>query len=159
MLIASKRLGRGAGLAPSLVRRAPFLELDWDARQKSRFDTVDSSGRSIGVVLPRGTQLRGGDVLVCEDGSLVAVKSIAQPVLRVRAGSAGAPLDLLRAAYHLGNRHVPLEVGVDGLQLEPDHVLEAMLVRMGLAVESTDAPFEPEGGAYGAAHSHEHGAP
>ena len=163
MLIASRRIPGGAGLAPVLVRRAATLELDWDTRQKSRFDAVDSQGRRIGVFLPRGGAVRGGDVLVAEDGSLVAVKALAEPLLAVTVGPQGAPLDLLRAAYHLGNRHVPLEVTPTRLQLEPDHVLAEMLRRMGLVVEAVEAPFEPEAGAYDAAsagahgHGHEHG--
>ncbi len=158
MIIASKLIPAGAGLAPVLVRRATSVELDWDTRQKSRFDAVDSQGRAIGVFLPRGQVVRGGDVLVAEDGSLIAVKAKAQAVLVVTPCSHGAPLDLLRAAYHLGNRHVPLEVNASRLQLEPDHVLAGMLERMGLHVDAAQAPFEPEGGAYDAAravHAHE----
>jgi urease accessory protein len=162
LLIASKLIAGGRGLAPALVRRAAVVELDWDTRQKSRFDAVDSSGRGIGVFLPRGRIVRGGDVLVAEDGSLVAVKARDQPVLIVTA-SAGtdSSLALLRAAYHLGNRHVPLEVRADRLQLEPDHVLAEMLARMGLGVEESTGPFEPEAGAYdttssGHGHGHDH---
>ena len=167
MLIASKLVPGGGGLAPALVRRAAHVELDWDARQKSRFDATDSLGRTIGVFLARGGSVRGGDVLVCEDGSLVVVRARPQPVLIVRAAPDGAPHDLLRAAYHLGNRHVPLEVRPDHLQLEPDHVLAALLERMGLRVETAERPFEPEAGAYATAegapraaahdHGHEHG--
>jgi len=169
VLIASKRIPGGAGLAPVLVRRAATLELDWDTRQKSRFDAVDSQGRHIGVFLPRGGAVRGGDVLIAEDGSLVAVQAKAEPLLAVTVGARGAPLDLLRAAYHLGNRHVPLEVTPTRLQLEPDHVLAEMLQRMGLVVETVEAPFEPESGAYGTpavaahdraqghGHGHDHG--
>ncbi len=162
MLIASKLIPAGAGLAPVLVRRAASIELDWDTRQKSRFDAVDSQGRSVGVFLARGQVVRGGDVLVAEDGSLIAVRAKAQPVLVVTPREHGSPLDLLRAAYHLGNRHVPLEVDATRLQLEPDHVLAEMLRRMGLHVDVAQAPFEPEGGAYEAAravhaHGHDHG--
>ena len=160
MLIASRRIPGGAGLAPVLVRRAATLELDWQTRQKSRFDAVDSQGRRIGVFLARGGAVRGGDVLVAEDGSLIAVRAKAEPVLAVTVGPHGAPLDLLRAAYHLGNRHVPLEVTPARLQLEPDHVLADLLRRMGLLVEAVEAPFEPESGAYdprsAGAHEHEH---
>jgi urease accessory protein len=156
MLIASKRIPGGAGLAPVLVRRAATLELDWDTRQKSRFDAVDSQGRRIGVFLPRGGAVRGGDVLVAEDGSLIAIQAKAEPLLAVTAGPHGAPLDLLRAAYHLGNRHVPLEVTPTRLQLAPDHVLAEMLRRMGLVVETVEAAFEPEGGAYDAASAGAH---
>jgi urease accessory protein len=158
VLIASKLIPAGAGLAPVLLRRAATIELDWDTRQKSRFDAVDSQGRSIAVFLPRGRIVRGGDVLVGEDGSLVAVKARPQPVLVVSTAAQGSPLDLLRAAYHLGNRHVPLEVKPAYLQLEPDHVLADMLRRMGLLVDEALAAFEPEAGAYDAANAaHEHG--
>jgi urease accessory protein len=151
-LVASKVIAAGRGLAPALLRRAATMALDWDTRQKSRFEATDSLGRSVGVFLPRGGVVRGGDVLVAEDGSLIAVQATAQPILVVRAAttSRDAALDLLRAAYHLGNRHVPLEVRPDRLVLEPDHVLAELLVRMGLRVEPSSAPFEPEAGAYDA---------
>ena len=157
MLTASKLIVGGAGLAPALVRRAPHVELDWDARQKSRFDATDSAGTRFGVFLPRGSIVRGGDVLVRDDGTLVAVRARAQPVLVVTAAAGRSPHDLLRAAYHLGNRHVPLEVRADRLQLEPDHVLAGMLRRMGLWVEAVEASFEPEAGAYGPGSDRGHG--
>ena len=157
MLSVNKHLPAGRGLAPALLKRAATVELDWDVRQKSRFDATDSSGRTIGVFLPRGSVLRGGDVLVAEDGSLIRVVAAAQPVLRVTACPAhGGPTDLPRAAYHLGNRHVALEVRADHLQLEPDPVLADMLRAMHLIVHERQAPFEPEGGAYAAGHGHGH---
>ena len=166
LLVASKRIAGGRGLAAAVLRRASAVALDWDTRQKSRFETVDASGRRLGVFLPRGATVRGGDVLVAEDGTLIVVEALAQPVLVVTAAatSRDPALDLLRAAYHLGNRHVALEVRSDRLVLEPDHVLAELLVRMGLAVAETSAPFEPEGGAYDAAaggrrhdgHGHDH---
>ena len=166
MLTINKLIPGGRGLAAVLLKRAPTVELDWDTRQKSRFDATDSSGRAIGVFLPRGTAVRGGDVLVAEDGSLVRVLAAPQPVLRVTACTQhGSPFDLLRAAYHLGNRHVQLELRPDHLQLEPDHVLADMLRQMHLIVTEANAPFEPESGAYAAAapagsahgHGHSHG--
>ena len=157
MRIASKLVAGGGGLAPALVRRAPFVALDWDTRQKSRFEARDSNGDALGVFLPRGRSVRGGDVLVCDDGTLVAVRASPQPVLAVTAGPGGSALDLLRAAYHLGNRHVPLEVTAVRLQFEPDHVLAAMLRRMGLQVDAVEAAFEPEAGAYGEPAGHDHG--
>ena len=159
MIHASKRIAGGAGLAAVLVKRAPTLELDWDARSKSRFSATDSTGREIGVVLPRGTLLRGGDVLIAEDGSLLRVVAAPQPVLQVRhCADHGSPFDLLRAAYHLGNRHVPLELQPELLQFEPDPVLADMLRRQHLIVTEAQAAFEPEGGAYGegASHGHHH---
>lgn len=164
MLTINKLIPGGRGLAGVLLKRAPAVELDWDTRQKSRFDATDSSGRAIGVFLPRGTVVRGGDVLVAEDGSLVRVQAAPQPVLRVtHCAHHGTPFDLLRAAYHLGNRHVQLELQPDHLQLEPDHVLADMLRQMHLIVSEANAPFEPEAGAYAAAapaaaaHDHDHG--
>ena len=160
MIHASKRIAGGAGLAAVLVKRASTIELDWDTRSKSRFSATDSTGREIGVVLPRGTTLRGGDVLVAEDGTLVRVIASAQPVMQVRhCTEHGSPFDLLRAAYHLGNRHVPLELQRELLQFEPDPVLADMLRRQHLVVTEAQAAFEPEGGAYeeGAGHGHHHG--
>ena len=162
LLNVNKLIAQGRGLAPVLVRRAAEVALDWDVRQKSRFDATDSQGRALGVFLPRGTVVRGGDVLVAEDGSLVRVLAAPQPVLVVRAcAEHGTPFDLLRAAYHLGNRHVALELKPDHLKLEPDHVLADMLRGQHLIVHESSEAFEPEGGAYGQAghgqHGHDHG--
>ncbi len=149
MIQASKLIPQGKGLAAAMLKRASTIELDWDVRQKSRFETTDSLGRSIGVFLQRGTVLRGGDVLVAEDGSLVKVWAAPQRVLRItHCQNHGTPFDLIRAAYHLGNRHVPIELKPDFLQIEPDHVLADMLRAMHLIVNDVDAPFEPENGAY-----------
>jgi urease accessory protein len=159
MLTVNKLIAQGRGLAPALLKRAASVELDWDTRSKSRFDAVDSQGRRLGVFLPRGQVLRGGDVLVAEDGSLLRVIARPQPVLAVRhCAEHGSPFDLLRAAYHLGNRHVQLELQPERLQLEPDHVLAELLRRMHLIVDEIVAPFEPESGAYaGGGHGHAHG--
>ncbi|MDF2465294.1 MAG: urease accessory protein UreE [Ramlibacter sp.] len=166
MIQVSKLLVGGHGLAPVLLKRAATVELDWDVRQKSRFDCTDSQGRHLGVFLPRGTAVRGGDVLVAEDGSLVKVIAAPQPVLVItHCKEHGTPFDLTRAAYHLGNRHVPIELKPDHLKIEPDHVLADMLRAMHLIVHATDAAFEPEGGAYtshaghsqGHGHHHDHG--
>ena len=159
MLSASKLIPQGRGLAPALLKRAATVELDWDVRQKSRFDCTDSQGRHVGVFLPRGTVVRGGDVLVAEDGSLLKVTAAAQPVLVVtHCGEHGTAFDLMRATYHLGNRHVAIELKPDHLKIEPDHVLAAMLRQMHLVVREENAAFEPEGGAYAAGgHGHSHG--
>lgn len=159
MLTANKCVPPGTRLAPALLKRAPTVTLDWDVRQKSRFDATDSSGRSIGVFLPRGTVVRGGDVLVVEDGSLVRVLAAPQKVLHIsQCPQHGTPFDLTRAAYHLGNRHVPIELRHDHLKIEPDHVLADMLRAMHLIVREDELPFEPEGGAYSAqGHAHGHG--
>jgi urease accessory protein len=162
MIQVSKLIARGQGLASVLLKRASTVELDWDVRQKSRFDTTDSTSRHLGVFLPRGTVVRGGDVLVAEDGSLVKVIAAPQAVLKItHCGNHGTPYDLIRAAYHLGNRHVPIELKPDHLKIEPDHVLADMLRAMHLIVREETSAFEPESGAYasgGHAHSaHSHG--
>ncbi|WP_046114646.1 urease accessory protein UreE [Aquincola tertiaricarbonis] len=159
MLTVNKLMPQGRGLAAVLLKRAAGVSLDWDVRQKSRFDATDSTGRGLGVFLPRGTVVRGGDVLVAEDGSLIRVEAAPQPVLVVRhCADHGSAFDLLRAAYHLGNRHVQLELKPDHLKLEPDHVLADMLRAMHLIVTEANEGFEPEGGAYAAGgHGHGHG--
>ena len=158
MIQVSKRIPQGQGLAPALLRRAPTVSLDWDVRQKSRFDAVDSEGRRLGVFLPRGTLVRGGDALLTQDGGLLRVIAAPQPVLRITpCAEHGSPFDLTRAAYHLGNRHVPIELRPDHLKIEPDHVLADMLRAMHLTVVEALEPFEPEGGAYGE-HGHSHGS-
>ena len=156
MISISKIISQGTGLAPVLVKRGSTIELDWDTRQKSRFDGTDSLGRQLGVFLPRGTLVRGGDVLVAEDGSMVKVIASPQAVLRITACTAhGSPFDLTRAAYHLGNRHVPIELKPDHLKIEPDHVLADLLKSMHLIVNEVSEAFEPEGGAYSAGgHAH-----
>lgn len=151
-------MSQGAALAPVLVKRAATVELDWDVRQKSRFDATDSQGRSLGIFLSRGTVVRGGDVLVAEDGSLVQVIAAPQPVLVITpCPTHGSAFDLTRAAYHLGNRHVPIELKPDHLKIEPDHVLADLLRAMHLTVVEATVAFEPEGGAYSTGgHGHDH---
>jgi urease accessory protein len=165
MLQISKLIPQGAGLAAVLLKRAAHVELDWDVRQKSRFEATDSSGRQLGIFLPRGTVARGGDVLVAQDGSLIKVQAAPQKVLKItHCSNHGTPFDLIRAAYHLGNRHVPIELKPDHLKIEPDHVLADMLRAMHLIVNEVNESFEPENGAYatgghthaGHAHGHEH---
>jgi urease accessory protein len=158
MLACSKLIAGGKGLASVLLKRASSVSLDWDVRQKSRFETTDSLGRTLGVFLSRGTVIRGGDVLVAEDGSLIQVNAAPQEVLRITACTIhGSPFDLTRAAYHLGNRHVPIELKPDHLKIEPDHVLAEMLRAMHMTVHTVQEAFEPEGGAYSSAgHSHGH---
>ena len=162
MLTVNKLIPQGQGLAPVLLKRAATVELDWDVRQKSRFDATDSQGRQLGVFLPRGTLVRGGDVLVTEAGDMVRVLAASQPVLVITpCAEHGSPFDLVRAAYHLGNRHVQIELRPDRLQIEPDHVLADMLRAMHLTVREASEAFEPEGGAYAAGghghgHAHDH---
>ena len=161
MIHFSKLIRHGHGLAPVLLKRATSITLDWDVRQKSRFESTDSAGRQVGVFLQRGQVVRGGDVLVGEDGSLLKVQAAPQAVLRITHCTAhGTPFDLTRAAYHLGNRHVPIELQTDHLKIEPDHVLADMLRAMHLIVHEVQDSFEPENGAYGehgGGNHHHHG--
>ena len=131
------------------------LQLDFDARTKSRLRTRLADGEEVGLFLPRGTILRGGQKLQSRDGRIVVVRSAPEELLEARCASS---LELARAAYHLGNRHVAVQVGRDAggdwLRIQADHVLEGMLVGLGALVSSLRAPFEPEAGAY--AHGHQH---
>jgi urease accessory protein len=130
------------------------LTLPFDSRQRSRLLVTLSSGESAALALPRGSVLRGGDMLRLSDGRTLRVISAREAVSTARSTVMRA---LLRAAYHLGNRHVPLEVGEGYLRYLRDHVLDAMLSDLGLSVVSEEAPFEPEAGAYAKGHSHSHG--
>lgn len=127
------------------------LTLDFDARTKSRLRTQLADGEEVGLFLPRGTILRGGDRLLAADGLIVEVVAAPEDLIEARCADAFA---LARAAYHLGNRHVAVQVGAGWLRIQADHVLETMLTGLGAEVASLTAPFEPEAGAY--AHGHHH---
>jgi urease accessory protein len=128
------------------------LPLTAEERTRCRRHLEPDAGPPLYLNLPRGTILRHGDILLSPEGDRVQVIAKPEPVLTV---TAHAPLDLLRAAYHLGNRHVPLEVTPNYLRLSPDPVLEDLLHHMGLHVQPETAPFQPETGAY-STHSHGH---
>lgn len=128
------------------------LELPFESRQKSRLRTQLVSGEEVGLMLPRGEILRGGDLVTASDGRVIEVLAAPEQLLHVECASA---TDLAKAAYHLGNRHVPVQVGAGFLRLAADHVLEEMLKKMGAKVTHIEAPFEPEAGAYAGAH-HQH---
>lgn len=125
------------------------LSAEERSRTRHRFETPD--GQDLYLRLPRGTVLQDGDLLQSE-GQDVVIRIVAkpEPVLTVTAQK---PVDLLRASYHLGNRHVPLEVTPEYLRLSPDSVLQAMLEQLGVEVQAEIVPFQPETGAYGHSHS------
>jgi urease accessory protein len=130
------------------------LSLPYDRRLHSRQRACMEGGEHIAVMLPRGTLLRDGDVLRCEGGRLVRVRAALECVSRITSKN---PQELARAAYHLGNRHVPTELGSGFVAYLHDHVLDDMIHRLGFTVTVVNAPFEPEPGAYGhgqSAHSH-----
>ena len=129
------------------------LCLPFDVRQKSPFRAVLEDGREVGVFVERGGILRGGEVLTGPDGTHVRIEAAAEAVSTVADVD---PHRFARAAYHLGNRHVPLQIGDGWLRYLRDHVLDDMCRGLGLCVVHEQAAFEPEAGAYGQ-HSHSHG--
>ncbi len=129
------------------------ISLTYEERTRSRLLAQLESGTEAAVVLPRGMRLRGGDRLQAPDGAIVEVIAAIEPLLEARIGDA---TQLARAAYHLGNRHVAIEIREGMLRIAYDAVLARMLSNLGLDSSQVDAPFEPEGGAYG--HSHAHAA-
>ncbi len=150
-MILTERLSGQNGLFPGDAI-AHTLSLTAEERTRSRhwFETDD--GLRVAVQLPRGSMLREGDLLRSQDSeTLIRIQAKPEPVLTVTACD---PLDLVRAAYHLGNRHVSLEITPTYLRLSPDSVLRDMLEHLGLTVTEAVAPFQPESGAYG---SHSHG--
>lgn len=147
MLIVHTRITPQAGHDADLV-------LPFEQRQKSRLRTQLACGEEIGLFLERGTILRGGDCLKGEDGRVVRVVAADEALMEARSADTRA---LSRAAYHLGNRHTPVEVGEGWLRFAADHVLGDMVRRLGVAVAEISAPFEPEAGAYAAGHHHHSG--
>jgi urease accessory protein len=124
------------------------LTLPFDARQKTRQRVRLDSGREAALMLLPGTVLADGDRLQAADGTVVRVIAAAEALSTVRTDD---PRALARACYHLGNRHVALQVGSGWARYQPDHVLDDMVRGLGLAVHQENAPFEPERGAYHAA--------
>jgi urease accessory protein len=130
------------------------VTLPFELRQKSRLRVRLDSGQDAAVILPRGGVLRDGDLLRADDGTVVCVRAAEEEVSTARAQDATA---LLRAAYHLGNRHIAVQVGEGFVRYRHDHVLDDMVRALGLSVCEEHAPFEPEAGAYGHGHGHGHG--
>ena len=129
------------------------LLLPFELRSRSRFRARRVSGEEVGVQLTRGQILRGGDRLLIEDGRVVEVRAAPESVSTVRTPDARL---LARAAYHLGNRHVALQVGDGWLRYGHDHVLDDMVRGLGAEITVEQAPFEPEAGAYHGEHGHGH---
>jgi urease accessory protein len=138
-----------------LERRAPDvpvagrLVLPFELRQKSRQRARLESGEEVALLLPRGEVLRGGDCVAGDDGRVFEVVAAPEKLLHIETEA------LARAAYHLGNRHVPVQVGKDFLRIAEDHVLKEMLRKLGARITRVEAPFEPEAGAYGGSHRHD----
>lgn len=130
------------------------LHLSFEARSKSRLRCFSAAGEDVGLFLERGQPpLQDGECLQAQDGRIVRVCARAESLLHVTCANA---FELTRAAYHLGNRHVALQLGDGWLRLPDDHVLKAMLEQLGARVEAIEAPYQPEQGAYGGGHHHSH---
>lgn len=149
---------RAAPLDADELRRAVRLRLTFEERAKSRLAAMLPDGSAVAVLLQgrkRGSALRDGALLAGDDGALAIVEAAPQPLARL---SAESPLQLLRAVYHLANRHVPAQLAADHVLIERDPVLERLLLALGLRIEAVDLPFDPEPGAYDEAHGrHLHG--
>jgi urease accessory protein len=142
MLAFTKRLNTDREISVSFTLS---LTAEERTRTRHRFETPE--GQALYLRLPRGTVLQDGDLLQSEAGdAVVRIVAKPEPVLTVTSKT---PINLLRASYHLGNRHVPLEVAPNYLRLSPDPVLQAMLEQLGVEVEKEIVPFQPESGAYG----------
>lgn len=141
-----------------------YLSLTAEERTKSRHWFVTTTGERVFLQLPRGTVLKDGDLLQAEPDSkisenltvpscpiIIGIKAQAEPVLTITAPT---PRELLQAAYHLGNRHVPIEIQPTYLRISPDSVLEKLLQQRGLTVTAGEHPFHPELGAYHSGHEH-----
>ena len=126
------------------------LTLAFELRQKARLKTKSDSGEEVGLMLSRGEILRGGDCLKSDDGEIAKIIAAPEDVSVV---SSDDKLLLMKAAYHLGNRHVALQIEESLLIYQKDHVLDEMIISLGLTVAHEMKPFEPESGAY---HSHKH---
>jgi urease accessory protein len=128
------------------------LTLPFDLRQKTRLRTRLASGEEVGLFLDRGQVLRDGDCLLAQDGRIVKVIAQPEKVLQIECSG---PQALARVAYHLGNRHVPLQAGDGWVRILDDYVLRHMVEGLGARVSQIEAPFEPEAGAYA---GHHHGS-
>lgn len=142
-------------LAPAASVAGDRLVLAFETRCKSRLRARLASGEDCGLFLPRGTVLRGGDKLLAADGRIAEVVAATEQLMEAASED---PLLIAKAAYHLGNRHVAVQILPGRLRFGRDHVLGEMLRGLGLPVAEIEAPFEPESGAYGAHGGHGHSA-
>jgi urease accessory protein len=133
---------------------ADTIVLDFDDRHRRRMAMMGTRGLEFLLDLENATALRGGDALVLEDGRLIEVVAAAEPLLEIRCKD---PQQLVRVAWHLGNRHLPTQISAKALRIRRDHVIEEMVKGLGARVIEIEAPFDPEGGAYdGDGHAHDH---
>ena len=144
MLTLTRRCASVANLYGELV-------LPFDLRIRSRLRTRLASGEEAVLKTERGAVLRGGECVQSDDGRVVRISAAAEKVMHITCAD---QFELTRAAYHLGNRHVAVQIGDGFLRMAADHVLGDMLLGLGAKVQELEAPFEPESGAYGGGHGH-----
>jgi urease accessory protein len=158
MLRATQIVSAGQWQGPP----ADVVRLDYDRRTRRRLALVGRGGLAFLLDLPKAAVLGAGDGIRLEDGRIIAVEAAAERLMEIACGNARA---LSRIAWHLGNRHLPCEIGEDTLLVRADHVIAAMVKGLGAAVRELERPFNPEGGAYaqgagtGAHAGHHHHAP
>ena len=137
---------------------ADSVVLDFDDRHRRRITMTGVGGLDLLLDLPSAVMLRSGDALVLEDGRLIEVLAAPEPLVEVRVKE---PVDLVRLAWHIGNRHVPAQLLPRAIRIRRDHVIEEMVRSLGATVRPIEAPFDPEGGAYAsqapADEPHDHG--
>jgi urease accessory protein len=147
MLIFIHRIPKAEVLSPLKPLFTLSLTAEERTRTRHRFDVAGE--QTLFFRLPRGIVLQDGDFLRAESGELIEILAKPEPVLTVLADN---PLTLLRVAYHLGNRHVPVEITPNYIHLKPDSVLAEMLIHLGVEIKEEIKPFQPEAGAYGHHH-------
>ncbi|WP_422135550.1 urease accessory protein UreE [Endozoicomonas sp. ALD040] len=135
------------------VQHNDELLLPFDERKRGRLKATTQGGRAAGIFIERGDVLRDGTLLQADSGEVVLIRASDEEVTTASCENA---LTFAKACYHLGNRHVPLQIGNNWLRFQKDHVLDEMVMLLGLTVDHTEAPFEPESGAYARGHSHHH---
>ena len=140
---------RSAGHWPE-EKAVGTLTLDFDARHRRRIRLTTDRGEAVLLDLPKTVAMADGDGLQLDDGTWLKIKAAAESLVEVRHKD---PHCLVRLAWHLGNRHLPTEIRDNALYIRPDHVIEEMLHAFGAELEKVEAPFQPEGGAYGSSHN------
>ncbi len=155
MLHAHEVMSRGKDASATEIQTEALatVTLSYDDRKRTRLRTRLDSGEELAILIPRQTILRDGDVLRTDSGTLIAVRASAEPLSEVCSDDIVA---LARACYHLGNRHVPVQIGRGWARYQRDEVLDEMLRGLGFAVAHVGLPFQPEPGAYGGGHGHHH---
>ncbi len=143
---------RARHIAAHGAASADHITLPYQDRYRRRCRLVTDGGLSVILDLPALTELRDGAALVLEDGRQIGIRAADEPLSEVRASGAA----LARLAWHVGNRHTPCQIEADRILIQHDHVLEDMLRGLGAIITRIEAPFQPEGGAYGHGRTHGH---